>query len=199
MLPGYINKKNHEGITPSELFTMEHAGLRKDAERWMKGTAKSCMLVSTVIATGVFTAAVTLPGGNNDDTGNPNYLNTLAFLIFAISDATALISSSLSMLAFLSFLVSRYTVHDFYKSLPSMLIFGLVNLFFSTTSMMIAFSSTFFITYYHGTKWVPSFILVLSVFPIIIFLGLHSQLLFDIIYSTYPLRSVFQPSRHMLY
>ncbi|KAK4270673.1 hypothetical protein QN277_019451 [Acacia crassicarpa] len=199
MLPGYINKKNHEGITPSELFTMEHAGLRKDAERWMKGTAKSCMLVSTVIATGVFTAAVTLPGGNNDDTGNPNYLNTLAFLIFAISDATALISSSLSILAFLSILVSRYAVHDFYKSLPSMLIFGLVSLFFSTTSMMIAFSSTFFITYYHGTKWVPSFILALSVFPIIIFLGLHSQLLFDIIYSTYRLRSVFRPSRHMLY
>lgn len=199
MLPGYINKKNFEGITPSELFTKEHAGLLKDAECWMKGTAKSCMLVSTVIATGVFTAAVALPGGNNNKTGTPNYLNTLSFLIFAVSDAIAMVSSSLSVLAFLSILVSRYAEYDFYKSLPSKLIFGLVCLFISTASMMISFSSTFFITFYHGTKWVPNFILVLSVLPIIIFSGLHYQLLFDIIYSTYRLRTVFQPTRHVLY
>ncbi|XP_054801427.1 uncharacterized protein LOC129305419 [Prosopis cineraria] len=198
MLPGYINKKNFDGITPSELFTMEHAGLRKEAECWMKGTAKSCMLVSTVITTGVFSAAINLPGGNNDDTGTPNYLNTLAFLIFAISDAIALISSSISILAFLSILVSRYAERDFYKSLPSKLILGLVSLFISITSMMITFSSSFFITYYHGTKWVPCFILVLSFLPTLIFVGLQYQLLSDIIYSMYHLRVVFQRTRHML-
>ncbi|RHN73352.1 putative PGG domain-containing protein [Medicago truncatula] len=71
MLPAQIKLKNSERLTAQELFSNEHAKLREDAESWMKKTAESCMLISTVIATGVFAAAVTLPGGT-DDTGKPN-------------------------------------------------------------------------------------------------------------------------------
>ncbi|XP_028786702.1 ankyrin repeat-containing protein ITN1-like [Neltuma alba] len=150
VLPSYMKRTNLEDKTPRELFTEQHTALRKDAESWMKGTAKSCMLVSTLIATGVFTAAFSIPGGINDDTGVPNYLGKRSFMIFAISDAIAMISSSASILIFLSILVSRYAEYDFHHSLPSKLIFGLITLFISITSMMIAFSSAFFITYDHG-------------------------------------------------
>ncbi|XP_028807371.1 uncharacterized protein LOC114762078, partial [Neltuma alba] len=153
VLPSYMKKKNSKDKTPCELFTEEHAALRKDAESWMKGTAKSCMLVSTLIATGVFTAAFSTPGGIKDDTGVPNYLGKRSFTIFAISDAIAMISSSASILIFLSILISRYAEYDFHHSLPSKLIFGLITLFISITSMMIAFSSAFFVTYDRGLKY----------------------------------------------
>ncbi|KAI4332601.1 hypothetical protein L6164_017496 [Bauhinia variegata] len=198
MLPSDIDKKNSKGLTPRELFTMQHADLRRNAESWMKGTAKSCMLISTVIATGVFAAAIGIPGGDNDKDGTPNYLKKSAFLIFALSDAVALISSSTSILIFLSILISRYAEYDFHKSLPFKLISGLVMLFISITTMMIAFSCAFFITYYHGSKWVPGFISVLALCPILLLVLSQFPLWADIIYSTYYRKSLFRPSKHML-
>ncbi|XP_054804055.1 ankyrin repeat-containing protein ITN1-like isoform X2 [Prosopis cineraria] len=199
MLPSYVKMKNSNGETPRDLFTREHASLRKDAESWTKRTANSCMVVSTLIATGVFSAAFSIPGGINDNSGTPNYLWKRSFMIFAISDAIAFISSSASILVFLSILISRYAEYDFYKSLPSRLILGLVTLFMSITSMMIAFSSAVFVTYEHGLKWVPGFISVISFLPIIIFLFLQFRLFYDIVRSTYCVRSLFRPSKHMLY
>ncbi|QHO07026.1 hypothetical protein HN51_065772 [Arachis hypogaea] len=102
----------------------------------MKSTAQNCMLISTVIATGVFAASITIPGGLDDKSGKPNYLKKPPFLVFAISDAVAFISSAAAILIFLSILVSRYAESDFYKSLPLKLIFGLVALFCSIKSMM---------------------------------------------------------------
>ncbi|XP_028786698.1 uncharacterized protein LOC114742650 [Neltuma alba] len=71
MLPSYM-KRNSHGFTPYELFSKEHFGLHEDAESWMKTTANSCMVVSNLIGTGVFSAAFSLPGGTNS--GVPNYL-----------------------------------------------------------------------------------------------------------------------------
>ncbi|KAI9126545.1 hypothetical protein K1719_002141 [Acacia pycnantha] len=110
------------------------------------------MVVSTLITTGVFIATFSIPGGINDSSGNPNYLQKPSFLTFAIADATAMISSSTSILIFLSILISRYAEDDFHKSLPLKLISGLVAFFISIISMMVAFSSAFFIMYYHGSK-----------------------------------------------
>ncbi|KAI3886134.1 hypothetical protein MKX03_023387 [Papaver bracteatum] len=42
-----------------------------EGEAWMKETSQACMIVSTLIATVMFTAAFTVPGGNNGDTGTP--------------------------------------------------------------------------------------------------------------------------------
>ncbi|KAL2340223.1 hypothetical protein Fmac_008163 [Flemingia macrophylla] len=103
----YINMRNSDGLTAQELFTMEHKGLRKDAEDWMKRTAEFSRIISTVIATGVFAAAVNIPVGINDQTNKPNYLDKKSFLVFAISDAFAFISSAAATLTFLSILMSR--------------------------------------------------------------------------------------------
>ncbi|XP_054800427.1 uncharacterized protein LOC129304700 isoform X2 [Prosopis cineraria] len=199
MLPSLIEKKNAEGLTPRQLFTKEHEKLLGKAEEWMKKTAESCMLVSTLITTGVFTAAFSIPGGINDSSGNPNYLQKTSFLVFATSDATAMISSSTSILIFLSILISRYAEDDFHKSLPLKLISGLVALFISIVSMMIAFSSAFFIMYYHGLNWVPDFISALAFIPVPLFAFLLFPLWSDIVYSTYFCRNLFRPSKHMLY
>ncbi|KAI9126941.1 hypothetical protein K1719_002537 [Acacia pycnantha] len=199
MLPELIEARNAGGLTPQQLFTREHKELLSNAESWMKKTAESCMVVSTLITTGVFTAAFSIPGGINDSSGNPNYLHKPSFLTFAIADATAMISSSTSILIFLSILISRYAEDDFHMSLPLKLISGLVALFISIISMMVAFSSAFFIMYYHGSKWVPNFISALAFIPIPLFAILLFPLWSDIVYSTYFCRNLFRPSKHMLY
>ncbi|XP_028783896.1 ankyrin repeat-containing protein ITN1-like [Neltuma alba] len=200
MRPSFMEMRNSDGLTPRELFTKEHKELLKEAESWMKGTAKSCMFVLTLIATGVFSAAFTIPGAKNNDTGDPNYLEKLPFQIFAVSDASGLISSSTSILIFLSILISRYAEQDFLKPLPSKLISGLVALFISVICMTVAFSSAFFVTYYHGLiKWVPWLISVLAFVPIPLFLFLQFPLCLDIPYTKYFCRSLFRPNNHILY
>ncbi|RHN73348.1 putative ankyrin repeat-containing domain, PGG domain-containing protein [Medicago truncatula] len=198
MLPAQIKSKNSKDMTAEELFSNEHEKLREDAESWMKKTAESCMLISTVIATGVFAAATTLPGGT-DDTGKPNYLKKPSFLVFAISDTFAFISASTAILIFLSILVSRYREYDFYKSLPLKLIFGLITLFISITSMMVALSTSFFIIYYHGSMWIPSCITILSFLPILLYIRLQFKLFSDIIYSTYYWKTLSKLGKNMIY
>ncbi|KAK3438732.1 hypothetical protein EUGRSUZ_C03528, partial [Eucalyptus grandis] len=68
-------------------FIGNHKELRESGEKWMKDTADKCMLVSTLIATVLFAAAFTVPGGNDDNTGVPLLLGQDSLLVFAISDA----------------------------------------------------------------------------------------------------------------
>ncbi|PWA71723.1 ankyrin repeat-containing domain, PGG domain protein [Artemisia annua] len=73
--PSYKQRKNDDDLTPHELFTKEHKELVTQGEKWMKGTANQCMVVAALIATIVFAAAFTVPGGYNQD----NATMTLAF------------------------------------------------------------------------------------------------------------------------
>ena len=63
--------KNSNNETAKDVFRTEHKKLAEQGEKWMKGTANSCMLVSTLIATVLFAAAFTVPGGNFNDNGIP--------------------------------------------------------------------------------------------------------------------------------
>ncbi|XP_020206890.1 uncharacterized protein LOC109791936 isoform X1 [Cajanus cajan] len=197
--PSWINLENSDKLTAQALFTKEHKGLRKDAEDWIKRTAEFCMIISTVIATGVFAAAINIPGGINDQTNQPNYLDKTAFLVFAISDAVAFISSTTSTLIFLSILISRYAEYDFHKILPFKLISGLITLFISIACMMAAFGSAFFITYNDGLRVVPVSISVLACLPMLLYIALQCTLWLDIIKSTFYCKNLFKPSKRMIY
>ncbi|PWA75219.1 ankyrin repeat-containing domain, PGG domain protein [Artemisia annua] len=65
--PSHKERKNDDGLTPHELFTKEHKELVTQGENWMKGTANQCMVVAALIATIVFAAAFTVPGGYNQN------------------------------------------------------------------------------------------------------------------------------------
>ncbi|KAK0595471.1 hypothetical protein LWI29_007028 [Acer saccharum] len=86
--------KNENNQTAKDLFRIEHKELAKQGEEWMKATANSGMIVSTLIATVLFAAAFTLPGGNVDDKGIPIFLRANTFLIFIISVALGLVEGS---------------------------------------------------------------------------------------------------------
>ncbi|CAN6695392.1 unnamed protein product [Malus baccata var. baccata] len=196
--PPFIDMKNKQGKTPRELFTSEHEDLLRKGESWMKDTANSCMLVSTLIATVVFSAAFSIPGGINDKKGTPNSIKEPAFLIFAISDGVALFSSSTAILMFLYILTSRYAENDFLKSLPLKLMIGLTSLFVSITSMMVTFSTTFYLSCHEGLIWVPDIIFIFAFVPVALFAFLQYPLLFDMFFSTYYSSLLFQPRRVMI-
>lgn len=136
----------------------------------MKQTAQSCSLVAALIATVVFAAAFTLPGGINDE-GTPVFVNRPLFIIYAICNALSLFSSSASVLMFLSILTSRYAEHDFLKSLPIKLMVGLTGLFVSIVTMMIALTVTFFVTFrkLEKMKWIPIPIALSAAVPVALF------------------------------
>ncbi len=187
MPPSYIKMKNSDNQRPKDLFTEKHKDLLKEGENWMRSTATSCMLVATLIATLVFAAVFTLRGGNNESA--PTFLNKKWFLIFMISDAVALFSSSASIMMFLSILTSRYAENDFLISLPARLMLGLSALFISIATMVLAYGAAIFMIYDH---WVPIVIAVLGCVPITLFAFKHFHLWADTIRSTYWSRFLFR-------
>ncbi|RVW19191.1 hypothetical protein CK203_093862 [Vitis vinifera] len=72
--------------------------------------SKIYTLAAALIATVVFAAAITIPGGNHDDTGIPNFSKENTFKVFAVSDALSLFLSIASVLICLSILT-----HDMQK------------------------------------------------------------------------------------
>ncbi|XP_059438691.1 ankyrin repeat-containing protein ITN1-like isoform X2 [Corylus avellana] len=195
----YVNRVNSKGQTPKEIFTKEHINLQKEGEKWMKDTANYCMLVTTLIATVIFAAAFTVPGGNNQDTGTPILLRSNWLIVFFISDAIALCSSLTSTIIFLSILTSRYAEDDFLKSLPTKLMLGLATLFISMAGMMVAFNATFFLVYTSTRAWAPIVVVASASIPITSFVLLHLKLWVDTFLSTYKSRFLFQPYKHRLF
>ncbi|KAF2309278.1 hypothetical protein GH714_001486 [Hevea brasiliensis] len=166
--PKFGERLNENGLTPVALFTKEHRELVKEGERWMKNNTASCMVVAALIATVMFTTAFTVPGGN-DKTGFPIFLGYDAFLVFIVSNALSLFSSSTSVLIFLGILTARFAEIDFLESLPKKLILGLFTLFFSVVTMMIAFGSTLFIILEKRLSWIAIPVTILSIIPIVFF------------------------------
>ncbi|PWA97116.1 PGG domain-containing protein [Artemisia annua] len=167
------------------VFRREHEKLRKDGEEWMKKTADSYTITAALIITIVFAAAITVPGGNDSATGKPIYETKASLIIFAISDAISLFTAATSLLLFLSILTARYADEDFLYKLPKRLIFGLVMLFVSVTSMMIAFSAALYIMFGQGKAWILIPIAALACLPIALFVTLQFPLLVELIPSTY--------------
>lgn len=198
VLPSQLMAKSNDPnpqlskLTPRELFTENHKDLRKAGEEWMKNTANSCMIVAALITTVVFAAAFTVPGGCDDNTGNPIFQHKPWFTVFVISDAAALVSSSTSILMFMSILTSRYAEDDFLHSLPSRLLIGLTSLFVSIVCMVVTFTATFFLLYQNAKLWVPLTVAVMTILPVCCFCRLQFKLWVDTFHNTYLSRFLFR-------
>ncbi|KAJ4702427.1 Ankyrin repeat family protein [Melia azedarach] len=197
--PSFTQARNKSGFTARELFTKEHEGLRNRGEQWMKDTATSCLVVAALIATVAFAAAITVPGGNNGDTGLPIFLDKVSFKIFVISDAISLVSSSASIMDFLSILSWRYAEEDFLWTLPRKLCIGLVTLFLSIAAMMVVFSTTFFIFFKNRRLWMAILITTIAFIPVIMFIWQHFKLFYDVLRSTYASESFMKKGKNRLF
>ncbi|KAK4593447.1 hypothetical protein RGQ29_017523 [Quercus rubra] len=178
---GFLNK---EGLTPRQLFTKNHADMMSNGEKWMKDTASSCTVVGALIVTIMFAAAFTVPGGNDQNKGFPIFLNEKLFMVFIVSDALSLFSSSTSVLMFLGILTSRYAEEDFLKSLPTKMIIGLSTIFFSIAAMMTAFSAALFLMLCEQS-WIVIPVICLASVPVTLFVLMQFPLLVDMTILTY--------------
>ncbi|KAF3956320.1 hypothetical protein CMV_018538, partial [Castanea mollissima] len=185
--PFMLEYTNTNGKRPRELFTESHKELLKEGEQWMKETASSCTVVAALIVTIMFAAAITVPGGNKQDSGLPTFLNEKVFMVFIISDALSLLSASTSLLMFLGILTSRYAEEDFLKSLPKKMIVGLSTLILSIATMMITFCASLFIILPGKSRVVIPIICLASV-PVTLFAWMQFRLLIDMVISTYASR-----------
>ncbi|KAI8563474.1 hypothetical protein RHMOL_Rhmol03G0113300 [Rhododendron molle] len=183
--PAFKEKRNANGMTPAEIFSNTHQDLIKEAEHWMKDTATSCTIVAALIAAMAFAAAITVPGGNNNENGHPLLSKQKAFVIFGISDALALFSSITSVLMFLLILTSRYAEEDFLRTLPSRLVIGLITLFVSILSTMVASGAILYLIFGDTKAWILIPIIALASIPATLFGALQFPLLVEMIQSTY--------------
>ncbi|KAL3747111.1 hypothetical protein ACJRO7_015964 [Eucalyptus globulus] len=180
------------GITYWNLFKENHRKLLENGEKWVKDTANSCMIVSTLVATILFAAAFTVPGGNDNNTGVPLLLGQDSLLVFTISDVLGLFSSMMAILLFLAILTSRYEAQDFLESLPKKIIWGLCFLFLSLACMLVAFTATLTMVLHKRLEWVLIPITLLASLPVALFARLQLPLLFQMVKSTYG-PSIFHP------
>ncbi|XP_062175092.1 uncharacterized protein LOC133880207 [Alnus glutinosa] len=176
---------NNDDLTARELFTKKHIDLKKEGEKWMKGTATSCTVVGALIVTIMFAVAFTIPGGSNQDSGFPIFLDERLFMLFIISDAFSLFSSTTSVVMFLGILTSRYAEDDFLESLPRKMIIGLSTLFISIAAMMIAFSTALLIMLQGQYSWIIIPVICFASVPVALFILMQFPLLVDMFKSTY--------------
>ncbi|GMP36757.1 hypothetical protein CsSME_00008774 [Camellia sinensis var. sinensis] len=164
--PGYKEYQNEGNEFPSMVFTKEHKKLVEEGEKWMKDTTNSCTIAAALIATIAFAAVITVPGGTNGTNGIPVFSKANAFIVFIVSDAISLFTSTMSLLMFL-------------------LIIGLVTLFMSITTMILAFSSTLYLVFGNNREWILIPVVALACLPITSFVFLQFPLLVDLISSAY--------------
>ncbi|XP_022750959.1 ankyrin repeat-containing protein NPR4-like isoform X2 [Durio zibethinus] len=182
--PKYKEMINIHYKTPRAFFSDHHKKLVEQGEKWTKETAKSCTVVTALIVTIMFSALFTVPGGY-DNSGVPLYLNSNSFMIFIISDALSLFTSTTSLLMFLGILTSRYREEDFLQTVPTKLMVGLSMLFFSIASMMTTFGIALFLDLRDRIPWVSFPIILLASLPVTLFALLQFPLLVEIFISKY--------------
>ncbi|KAI3836655.1 hypothetical protein MKX03_034938 [Papaver bracteatum] len=169
--PKYREMKNRKGVKPEALFTQQHANLVREGEKWVKEASQACMVVSTLIATVMFAAAFTVPGGNDQNTGFPMFLTSRPFLFSIVSDEVSLFASCTSILMFFTLLTTRYAERDFLTSVPTKLILGLLFLFIAIATMLATFAAIL--------------IIVLPAIPVVLFGSLQFPIFVEIVMSTY--------------
>uniref|UniRef100_A0A7N2L5W8 PGG domain-containing protein n=2 Tax=Quercus lobata TaxID=97700 RepID=A0A7N2L5W8_QUELO len=183
--PEYREMKNNEGDTPYVLFAKNHEELRRDGEKLLTNTAKSSMLVATLIGSIMF------PGQVADGLNK----NPHIYLAFSVSTAISLFGSSMSLIMFVSILTSRYSYEDFLVSLPARLMIGITSLYISIFAMMVAFSTSFWLKNYN--HWDAIFVVIglcacVPIFDVL----LKYHLVFDMVQSTF---FRFRPQHRLLY
>ncbi|XP_031279200.1 ankyrin repeat-containing protein NPR4-like [Pistacia vera] len=172
----YDIHRNKNNMTAEKLFEEKHKEKLNDAKKWVKKVASSCSVVAVLVASVVFAAAYTVPGGTNKR-GLPNFLDSSLFLVFTIMDVISLASSFTSLVMFLSILTSPLKMKDFRVTLPQILTIGFTFLFISVITTMITFAVSLFLILRHMDKrWTLSLVFISSLIPVLVFAAMHFRL-----------------------
>ncbi|TXG46857.1 hypothetical protein EZV62_026151 [Acer yangbiense] len=129
-MPSFFTEhRDKKDMTAKELFNEKHKNQLNEARKWIKDTSQSCSAVAVLIATVIFAAAYTVPGGIREETGIPTLGKHPLFLFFTTMDVISLSCSLTSVVTFLSMLTFPFELKDFRVSLPRRLTLGFTLLF----------------------------------------------------------------------
>ncbi|KAJ6292322.1 hypothetical protein OIU78_024491 [Salix suchowensis] len=185
----YATLPNGTGKTAGDLFKESHEKQLENARTWIKETTQSCSTVSALVATVVFAAAYTVPGGS-DENGKPNFIDSPYFLVFTVSDVLSLASSLTSLVVFLSLLTSPFELQDFRVSLPRKLLVGFTFLFFAVITTMLSFGATILILIQSERKLTTLLLSIAAFLPVLVFAIMQFRLYVSFMGSTYNIRKI---------
>ncbi|XP_051143901.1 uncharacterized protein LOC127260243 isoform X2 [Andrographis paniculata] len=183
---------NGQGKTARQVFESSHSILMDKGAKWLTKTSESCSLVAALVATVAFATSATVPGGLNENDGNPLKLTRPAFSIFSVSSLVALCLSVTALVFFLAIITSRCQQRDFKSNLPKKLLMGLTALFTSIAAMLVSFCAghTFILKKELKLAAVP--IYTIACVPVTLFVLAQLPLYFDLLRGNFvdvPLRS----------
>ncbi|KAH9803500.1 hypothetical protein KPL71_001789 [Citrus sinensis] len=161
-----MHRDENNKMTARDLFNITHEDQLGKAQEWIKENSQACSVLAILIATVVFTAAFTIPGGNNDK-GFPHFLKSPLFYVFTVMDVASLALSLSSVVMFLSILTSPRESSDFLRELPRKLLVGFTLLFFSVLTSMITFSASLLLIIRMEKKWTAA-LYAAAIFPVIV-------------------------------
>ncbi|GAB4830174.1 hypothetical protein Ancab_019816 [Ancistrocladus abbreviatus] len=164
----YVMHHNKDSKTAKDLFDEKHKEQLEKAQNWTKDTSTSCSTIAALVATVVFAAAYTIPGGTTEN-GIPNFLHYPLFLVFTVMDIVSLTSSLTSLILFLSILTSPYHMQDFYMSIPRKLMLGFTFLFLSVATAMVAFTVSILLIIQLQKRWTTTLIYTIALLPVSMF------------------------------
>ncbi|KAM5569589.1 hypothetical protein ABKV19_016877 [Rosa sericea] len=176
----YFVRYNKRGQTPKDIFIDTHLLLIKEGSAWLTKTSESCSVVAALIATVAFATSATVPGGLDQQTGEPILKDKTAFSAFTISSLVALCFSLTSLVFFLSILTSRYEESDFSLGLPRKLLMGLTSLFASIASMLVSFCTGHIFLLNHQLRYVAYPLYAATCLPVMYFAVAQLPLYFDL-------------------
>ncbi|KAJ6292328.1 hypothetical protein OIU78_024494 [Salix suchowensis] len=185
----YATLPNNEGKTAEDLFNASHKEQLENAQKWIKETTQSCSTVAALVATVVFAAAYTVPGGS-DENGKPNFITSPYFLVFTVSDVLSLASSLTSLVVFLSLLTSPFELKEFHFSLPRKLLVGFTFLFFAVITTMLSFGATILILIQSERKLTTLLLSIAAFLPVLVFAIMQFRLYVSFMGSTYNIRNI---------
>ncbi|KAE8653646.1 hypothetical protein Csa_007664 [Cucumis sativus] len=180
--PLYATHHNNAGWKPREYFDETHKKMLDSAKEWLKKTSESCSAVAVLVATVVFAAAFSVPGGLNDKTGSPVLLTQPLYMVFTVMDIAGLTTSLCSVVMFLSILTSSFRMDDFRHTLPMKLSLGFQLLFFSIACTMMAFALAVVLTMKSTEmKWAVSFLYLATFLPVSVFMIIQLPLYIELV------------------
>ncbi|KAJ4723007.1 putative Ankyrin repeat-containing protein [Melia azedarach] len=185
MPPDFFDQYNNQGKTPKEIFTETHKHLVKEGSKWLAKTSEACSLIAALIATVAFATSATVPGGPDQDTGDPIFEREPAFRVFAISSLVALCFSVTALIICLAILTSRYQEEDFAMDLPRKVLVGLTSLFISVVSIMISFCSGHYLVVRDELRSAAFPIYAATCLPATLFVLAQVPLYFDLILAVF--------------
>ncbi|KAJ6416351.1 hypothetical protein OIU84_002241 [Salix udensis] len=185
----YATLQNKTGKTADDLFKESHKEQLENAQKWIKETTQSCSTVAALVATVVFAAAYTVPGGS-DENGKPNFITSPYFLVFTVSDVFSLASSLTSLVVFLSLLTSPFDLKEFHFSLPRKLLFGFTFLFFAVITTMLSFGATILILIQSERKLTTLLLSIAAFLPVLVFAIMQFRLYVSFMGSTFNIQKI---------